>query len=243
MSAQSDIGFILRQHPYRESSLLLRVFCKQKGLISIIARGARRQNKNNLRGVLQLFSLLAWQFSGGDLKVLHQVESASDAPLQPLQLSEQKRFACASYTNELLLRTLHEGEQHESLFRQYALCLQNLSSANDNQQMALFLRQFEWSLLKDLGVAFDLSHTSDGQVVKPDLLYLVSAGGRVELSKETKQGISGATLLALQEERFASVNLKEAKRLMQILLAPQLGDKPLQSRKLWHYMSALDLNR
>src|SRR3982750_1254339 len=52
MTSLKDCGFLLRKIPYSESSFILKVFTREHGLVSFMAKGAKRQN-SRLHGLLE----------------------------------------------------------------------------------------------------------------------------------------------------------------------------------------------
>ena len=87
-------GFILQQRAYRESSVLLEVFTRDHGIVSLVAKGVRKQ-KSTLAGVLQAFTQLQVSYLGRhELKTLTHAEYVQHFALQRLALY------CGFYVNE-----------------------------------------------------------------------------------------------------------------------------------------------
>ena len=106
----------------------------------------------------------------------------------------------------------------------------------------IILRIFEKHLLRELGYGLQLERESDDRTpIDPGGVYdyVVEQGAvRVrhpELGLRV-QGVRlrGSSLLALAAEQLEDrTTLREAKALMRAALAPHLGDRPLQSRRLF----------
>lgn len=70
-----DTGFLLRRIPWSESSLILKAYTREHGLISFMAKGAKRQN-SRLHGLLEPALHLQFLFPGnsrGEIRILSDV--------------------------------------------------------------------------------------------------------------------------------------------------------------------------
>lgn len=75
------------------------------------------------------------------------------------------------YLNELLIRLLAREDPHQGLFEQYVRALTRLATSESAQTV---LRIFELALLKETGVAADLSiNAKDRRPVEPEGIYVV----------------------------------------------------------------------
>ncbi|MEY4210184.1 MAG: hypothetical protein RLZ92_563 [Pseudomonadota bacterium] len=213
-------AYILQHRPYRETSLLLEVFTRDFGLISVLAKGVRKE-KSKTAGLLLPFSLLQISYlDKNELKLLTNAEFLEAHDLQRLGLY------CGFYVNELLQRFLHKHDPNPALFVRYQQCLQALLTDENIEQT---LRYFELDLLEQAGYAIELDVDSrSGKPVQTERLYQFEANlGMVEHST----GIDGRTLLAISERSVLdSVSLNQAKQLLRTLLAQHLQGKPLKSR-------------
>lgn len=136
-------AFILHRRPYRNTSLILDLFTKYHGRLSVVARSARGL-KSRYRGVLQLFTPLLVSFSGKtELKSLGQVELTDTT-----YALEGQALLCAFYLNELLQRLLLQEDPYPDLFEDYQL---NLMILEKKQKIQANLRYFEKRLLDQLG--------------------------------------------------------------------------------------------
>lgn len=234
MRVQQQSAFILHQRNYSETSLLLEIYTRHHGRIGLIAKGARRPSNKN-RGVLKPFQPLLIGWSGrGELMVL----TGAEADGAGIELVGRSLY-CGFYLNELMIRLLHRHDPHEVLYDRYVLALQGLCDPRGEEAV---LRVFEKHLLRELGYGLQLELESDDRnTIDPGGIYdyvLDRGAVRVrhpELGTRV-QGvrIRGSSLLALAMERFEDrTGLREAKALMRAALAPHLGDRPLQSRRLF----------
>ena len=234
MRVHQQPAFILHQHDYSETSLLLEVFTAGHGRIGLIAKGARRPS-SRLRGVLKPFQRLLIAWSGkGELAVLTAAESDGPdcSPGGPA-------LYCGFYMNEVLLRLLHRHDAHGLLFDAYESALRRLRMDVSNEPV---LRIFEKNLLRELGYGLVLDQDiEDKTLIDREAMYdyILDRGpvriARPELNRPTEGvRVRGASLLALARESLDDpMVLRDAKALMRAALARHLGERPLHSRKLF----------
>ena len=231
MRVELNPCYILHSRNYRETSLLLDVFSRRHGRISLVAKGARRQ-KNDRRALLQPGRKIniAWTMRR-ELGTLTQVEPCPDSNPQG-----GSGLLTIFYINELLVRLLHRHEPHMELFDSYAEAVEKLTDTATEQ---VTLRIFEKRLLDALGYGLALDLDARGNAIRPDedYNYLPERGPEPGISPDPGAlTISGRTLLALAEESLGDeVVLTEAKQLMRKALGNLLGNKPLVSRELYHF--------
>ena len=90
-------AYLLHSYPYRETSLVIETFTRNRGRVALVARGARRP-RSALRGVLLAFQPLTISWSGRtELRTLHKAEWQGGLP----QLKGDA-LLCGFYINELL---------------------------------------------------------------------------------------------------------------------------------------------
>ncbi|MGZ4957886.1 MAG: DNA repair protein RecO [Methylomonas sp.] len=214
-------ALILQHRPYSESSLLLEVFTRDFGIISVLAKGVRRE-KSKTAGLLLPFSLLNISYlDRGELKTLIGAEYLGNYPLQRLALY------CGFYVNELVQRFLHKHDPHPELFVHYQRCLQGLSQGDVIEET---LRYFEIDLLAEAGYGGQLDiEGNTGTAVDKQRRYNFSPDfGMVE---EAQGLVSGETLQMLAGKKPLNDSaLPEAKQLLRRMLDAHLQNKPLKSR-------------
>ena len=231
MSARQRIdgasAFLLHAYPYSETSLVLDVFARDHGRLPILARGARRP-RSALRGVLIGFQLLelGW-FGAGEVKTLAKAEWCGGVPLL-----QGRCLLLGYYLNELLLKLLPREDAHAELFDSYTDAVGALANGAAD---APELRRFEKSLLKEIGYGLTLSTDAAGAAVLPDRQYrYLIERGLIPVEGGGGLTLSGKTLLDMEADDYRDpCTLAESKLLMRQLVAQQLGDKPLQSRRVF----------
>lgn len=233
MRVQLQPAYVLHTRPYRDTSLLVELFTREYGRLSLVARGARgsRSRGGSLAALLRPFAPLLCSWSGRhELKTLTAVESSAPA----LVLMGDRLFS-GLYVNELMVRLLHHEDAHQNLFDQYLAVVQDLCG---EVPVDLCLRMFEFRLLEELGYGFDLGVDGlSGNSVQADRWYAFHPDyGLVELQPAAPAELPrflGSELLQISQGQFSADSRKCAKRLMRLALGVHLGEKPLRSRELF----------
>jgi DNA repair protein RecO (recombination protein O) len=237
-------ALVLHARPWRETSLIVDLFTEHYGKIAVCARGVRSK-KSPKRSMLQPLSPLYICWKGrGELPTLTVVEAAEPV----IKLSGTALYS-SFYINELLTRLLHKYDPHPELFKHYKLALNKLSVSENLEQT---LREFELELLIAIGYGLTLDCDSMEQPISTQKMYFLNTEGQfqnidtfsienmgnenIDSSKNSVNPrlFSGRQLISISEKNWHDeIVLKDAKRLLRISLKALLGDKPLQSRKLF----------
>jgi DNA repair protein RecO (recombination protein O) len=229
-------AFVLHAYPYRETSLLLEVYTRDFGRLSMVARGARRP-RSVLRGVLLSFQRLELSWTGrGEVRTLVRAEW-----LGGQRLLQGEALLCGYYLNELLMRLLAREDPHEALFERYQLALQGLGAGGES---APVLRGFEKALLKELGYAMPLERdAAGGNLIDPDRIYSYDPErGPVEVAggAASELQLAGRTLIAIARDDYsAALTQQQAKILMRSLINHRLEYQPLKSRRIFKELREL----
>lgn len=221
-------AFVLHSYPYKETSLIVDMFTRDFGRIGLVAKGAKRPH-SKLRGALQTFQPLSTSWSGkSELRTLIDAEWVGG--MLPL---EKTALLCGFYLNELLVKLLARDDPHPVLFDHYVSTLNQLAHDEPAQTV---LRKFERALLKETGVAADLTRcTSTRGPVEAGSDYVVDPerGARVARVSDTWPVVAGKTLIDMENEDYGDpVTQMQSKQLMRFLLAHQLGGTPLNTRQI-----------
>ena len=233
MRIELQPAYILHTRPYRDTSLLVDFFTPEYGRIGAVARGVR-QGKGNKRVLFNPFLGLLVSLQGKtDLKLLTAIEAAGPA----CHLTGAQLYS-GFYLNELLVRLLPEMDAHAQLYHRYQESLQRL---RDNVDLEPLLRDFEFTLLQDLGYAIDFSadaHTGDE--ISSELHYWFDTQAGFYQAENPHPSTSrlpvfqGKDILAMAARNFAAQETRQAaKRLSRLMLQPLLGSRPLRSRELF----------
>ncbi len=240
MNKKSTECYILHARPFKETSLILNLFSQQKGRFSLLAKGVKRKNAQAQRAILQPFNLLNIEYVGrGELKILSNAElKKSTSVFEPINLSN-RALACGYYLNELLIRSIQEWQEFERLFHIYDNSLKALKS---RLEYSAILRNFEVSLLEELGVAPPWKVDVEGDVICSEKRYHFNPEQGFELFEKNSEmdylyqgdsGFNGDAILSLGYGRYKPEVVKKCQQITQMILREIIGDKPLESRKLW----------
>ncbi|MCL1887042.1 MAG: DNA repair protein RecO [Betaproteobacteria bacterium] len=228
MRIQEQPGFVLHSYVYKESSLIVDIFSRDHGRMALVAKGAKRPH-SRLRSVLQTFQPLSLNWSGkSELRNLVSAEWVGG--MVPLESSV---LLYGFYLNELLLKLTAREDPHPGLFDHYVTALARLANTESAQ---IVLRQFELAVLKETGVAADLSvDAHNGGQVEPDEIYVVDPekGPRPARISDVTPRVTGKTLLDMTNEDYSdSMTQVQSKLLMRALLAHHLNGAQIQTRQI-----------
>ena len=221
--------YILHRRDYSETSYILEVFSREHGRINLIAKGAKRNKKQEgvSFNLYQQYNI-SW-LAKSELGTLTNIEAVTLNSLKPEQIMT------GFYMNEIMLRLLHKHEPHPELFDSYSISINQLLSGESEQ---IVLRYYEKSLLQSLGYGIILDHeveTGETLAYEKDYFYELDLGP-VATNKINNSGIriSGQTLIELDNESLSdSKNINEAKLLLRKILEQHLGNQPLASKNLY----------
>ena len=199
------------------------------GWITTVQRGARKIGKKSPVRPMA-FHLLSLQLVGrGTLKSATQIE-----PLAPPSLLTGHALAAGFYLNELLMRALQREVAVPGLFHAYAHSVPALAAPD--AAMGQVIRQFEYQLLDELGVAIDWHHTADlGAQIEPNALYGIDAERGILQNRAGRLAAPGRVLRAIAADLplESAMDRRCARDVMQYLLRPHVGTAVFHSRALW----------
>jgi len=223
-------AFILHKRPFRNTSLILDLFTKDFGRISLVAKGATGQ-RSKLKGILQAFQPLhiSW-IRKTELGTVTSAETLSP----PFMLVDDSLYA-AMYINEIILKLTTKDDPHSEIFTKYLALLDQLKN---KQNIEVNLRLFEKEMLQELGYELNLyqdAETHDD--IDPDLTYeFVPGFGLVnnQMQQADKLLFSGRSICNFANNIFETESdLKFAKIVMKLSLQQLLGKEELKTRELF----------
>jgi len=228
-------AYVLHQRPFRDSSLIVEVFARDYGRMTVFARAAR--GPKSRFAALQPFQalLLSWSGRGeSPLLTAAEIADALQAPLPPRQIIS------AFYLNELLLTLTTRHDPHPELFDHYQATLSALcrGSAADAS-----LRLFEARLLDFIGYGLDLSAEADtGEPVQAEAHYhyrpgvhgvvRAAASGDGAVAGHVLQRLAGAAALSSESD------LRQARVLMRAAIDHCLDGRELRTRVVARSMAS-----
>lgn len=231
MRAELEKAYILHTRPYGDTSVIASCFTERYGRIPLIAKGVRNK-KTKQRQYLQPFTplILSWQ-GKSTLKTLTHMETQG----VPQHLFDRRLYS-GFYLNELLMRLLPEHDDHQALFQAYALAIEELHGEVD---LETILRRFEFQLLEELGYGLNFFQDVDGAAIHEEAhyRYQMEQGFVAVTQASVRDCFRGEELLALARQDLSSpVTRQAAKQLSRLVMRPLLGNRPLESRKLFETM-------
>ena len=227
-------AWMLHSRPYKEQSVIAEFFVENHGRIAMVVRGVRKARSAHA-ALLQPFNsvLLSWQ-GRSELKNLRSIE-----PLTRVRLAGNALY-CGFYINELLLRAMIPGQDIEGISELYPSTIHQLAVLEGVPDPVL--RRFELTLLQLTGYLPDLTvDTFTGKPVLSDQCYGFQQEQGVFLIKDDIPvevppiaRFSGELLLALSRQDFNRPDyFSDYKRFVRQALQPIVGDRPLESRRLF----------
>ena len=215
-------AFLLHSRPYQENKLLVELLTEQEGKVAAVVYSGKTA-KSNKKPYLQPFLPLTVALKGKhQLKTIQSI----DANGKSLSMTGEPLY-CGFYINELLVRLMPEHVPCTWLYQQYQQTITQLANEGVNQA---WLRRFELALLDELGIGLNFEQLNE--IASDDISFSLEHGfitaqqGMVSYSKQP--------LLAIAEQRFIDSNtLYTAKCLMRNIINQLLGNKSLNSRKLF----------
>lgn len=218
-------AFVLHRRPYKETSLIVNFFTKNKGKITAVAKGAKRP-KSPLRLIQTPGALLSISLSGkGSLLNINNCEISHLFSLNYSSLS------CLVYLNELLSKFLEIEDPHEEIFLQY-LSVCEILEQSSQEEIEKKLREFELILLSEVGYGINLetdSITNTPIDEKKKYSFSPSSG-----FKETSspKGIIGSDIVNFSKGDFSLIDTRRtAKNIMREAIDFHLGNKNLNLRQ------------
>jgi DNA repair protein RecO (recombination protein O) len=107
MASLKSPGLVLRRTPYSETSLILKVFTRDSGLITLMAKGAKRKG-SKFAGLLDFFTVCQFVYPEKSRTEIHPLMDVSLVRDLPRLKSDPSRQALANVFMELYLKYMHE---------------------------------------------------------------------------------------------------------------------------------------
>jgi len=225
-------AFVLHSRPYRENQQLVDLLTENDGKLtaSVYVGQSKRSIK---KGLIQPFLPLRLTIKGqGHFKQISQIDSTGKS----FSLVKHSLFS-SFYLNELLIRLLTEQIACPELYSQYH---ETLTALAQGVAIAPQLRLFELALLEELGLSFDFSPVFEHDVTyfhyiaEQGFVPIYNAFPKIMthcLDRTHLQAI--AQREALYEGNVSAEVSHTFKLLMRQVINQLLGNKPLNSRKLF----------
>lgn len=220
-----DECFLLHQRAYGETSLIVEVFSKNNGKMSLMARGAKKP-KSKFFGYLAPFTKLHVTYSGrSDMKTLTNI----DRDFSISTNSFSKTSYSLLYINELLMRLLPKDAAQEDLFLLYE---QFLHKVTRGDELEITLRHFELDLLDMLGYGLDFENDIDrNESIESNKNYsfIPERGFR----ESSNSNFSGEDIINIRTRELSKVSKKYLKHLTTTAIHFCLDGRDLESRDIF----------
>lgn len=245
---QPLLAYVLHQHDWSETSLIVELFTRAQGRVVVAAKGAKRPT-SNFRAVLLPFQPILAQLGkapADEAAEIYNLRSAEWAGGQAL-LGAAAMFS-GFYANELLLKLLARQDAHPVLFDAYA---DTLAALGEGEDEAPALRAFELVLLRELGWLPELSSTTlTAEALQAEGRYTLQAEAGLVVHRD---GLAGSTWVALdaalahQAQAGSTTALRATcapvanalRGPLRSLLHYHLGPQPLRTRDVWRGVQRL----
>ena len=151
-------AIVLHGMDYMESSRILRLATREHGVLSVLARGTRRE-KSRWGGTLDLFTEGVAQISIRATRELQTLTSFEHIRPRPQLATDLSRFMGASAITELTLKFAQE-EAQAGVYDTLAGTLDGLAAAEAEATREVVLRG-AWQLIAELGFAPSLDDCAE----------------------------------------------------------------------------------
>lgn len=138
-------GIILGRINFGEADRIISIFSKDKGRISLIAKGVRRP-KSRKRGHIEIFSRVSFQaVSGKGFDIMTEAEIVDDYKAVRQNL---KKVSLAYYFMEVIGKITHEGEGNLGVYELMVNSLEKLKTTKLHKKLRF---EFLQNLISILG--------------------------------------------------------------------------------------------
>lgn len=128
----STQGLVLHTTKYGETSVIAKVFTRQRGLCSYILKGVRSHNGRNKQNLLQPLSHLEMTVYDNSKKELQYIKEMHPSAHYNNINNDGAKMALIFFIDEVLYKSLKEGEPNTQLFDYIVKQLQRIDSDDSN---------------------------------------------------------------------------------------------------------------
>jgi len=217
--------YILHRYPFQDSSLLVKLWTLELGLVSAVVKGVRKY-KSKRAGICQPFIPLHVMLAGrGEVLTVRQIETH-----RPAIMLTANALAVGFYLNELILTFVHSHHAMPELYTAYQQAL----LAQQQGVNSIALRQFEMVLMHEMGYNIVLAHDEQGDALDPHSYYLCQPECLPQRTLDSHHGIRGDVLQALEQRHWQHAGVVQAaKQICRLWIIHYSHGKTFQSRQLW----------
>lgn len=224
MQETPQLAYLLHSRPFQDDKVICELLTQEQGKVPVVAYQGKSA-KSNKRALLQPFTPIMVTIKGkSQLKTASRIEAAGKSSL----LTGNFLYS-GMYLNELQVKLLGEYIPVPDLFKQYKSAI---SALDQQQTIEPILRQFENSLLEELGFGIDYSVLTSFE--EPVCQY-VPEQGFVPVNIKSKAPVLNVShLLAIWHGHIDNTEvLYHYKLLMRQIIRHLLAGKTLNSRQFF----------
>jgi len=215
-------SFIIHSRSYGETSIIFDILTKQKGFISVLAKGIKR--KKDL-SVLQPSRELLLYFTNANFPILTKYE------ISDTNNSINTKFMLEIlYFNELIYKFIPRNEPCSSLYQLYKSYIEYIKTTKDSSNIIIV--GFEVLFLREIGYELTLDHSLEKNI-SPEKYYFYNhqvGFKEIENNKYLDISITGADLLNLIRHKFSLIlELNKIRKINKNILSRLLGDRKIKS--------------
>ena len=140
-------GFVIKEKPFSETSKIITIITKEKGLISLMAKGAKRL-KSPLKNISDLFSYCTFNINYKDDKMSLLTSGDIINPLLNIK-KEITKIAYVNFISELTFQVLKQSNNKNI----YDIFINSILKIEDGFDAGLITNILELKYLKYLGVS------------------------------------------------------------------------------------------
>ena len=214
--------FVLHCRSFGDTSLIVDLFSKNQGKISVLAKGAKKP-RSKYFGIFTPFKEIKITLSGkSDLKTVNEV----DTNHYPSASLDSKSTYSYLYINELLSKLLPRSIPNLDLFNLYQSFVEkfNLSSFNE-----VHLRHFELDLLDELGFGINFDISTENQNLEDDKIKFVFVPEQGFKVTQLDSGFTVKELQQIKSRKLHDINKNALKELTQSAMLSCLDGKQILS--------------
>jgi DNA repair protein RecO (recombination protein O) len=245
----STDALVLHTLDYRETSRIVRLVTRDAGVVSVVARGARRA-KNRFGAALDLFATGAAQIVISPSRDLHALNAFEATHGRPSLAASLDRFGAASALAELCMRFGRESETGD-LFDVIVATLDQVATTVPGEVTAVALAG-AWRLVGEFGFAPALDQCASCHAPIPahaDVTFNHRAGGALcdVCARQARGGRripadARSALIAWTAGEVAAVSRAESRshlRLLREFLEEHMAeDRPMRAFAVWEERQA-----
>lgn len=153
----TDRGFLCKTSLYGDSSLILKVFTRQYGMLSLIAKGIRRKSEANQLIALNLYEFTMYEPQDGTLYLLSEFALLKEHELT----TRTENWVAAQCAVELYSQMMIPHDEHPAYFELLSSFLDYLDTLGSNSFLIWW--RFMLRIFALLGIPWDTRYCCECQ--------------------------------------------------------------------------------